>query len=161
MERAETLEAEQWAQVEKLRREAAEAERQRIDAEEAAAAKAKAEAEARAQAEAEAKARAEAEAEAEAKAKAEAEAKAAAEAEARAEAEAEAEAEPEPEHYWDLVRHKHAVKDHEERELVRQILLDLYHRMRPEKVGDVDGLMKEWEGEERLLLAKVRAKYAK
>ena len=67
--------------------------------------------------------------------------------------------EPEPEHYWDLVRHKHAVKDHEERELVRKILLDLYHRMRPEKVGDVDGLMKEWEGEERLLLAKVRAKY--
>ena len=56
---------------------------------------------------------------------------------------------------WALVCAKFGAKD-----IIRevQVLTHLYLTMRPDKAGDVDGLLREWEGEERLLLAKVRAK---
>ena len=71
------------------------------------------------------------------------------------------EPEPEPETGWALVRAKFGAKDKAEKDIIREVLTHLYLTVRPDKAGDVDGLLKEWEGEERLLLAKVRAKYAK
>ena len=38
--------------------------------------------------------------------------------------------------------------------------MHIYRRHNPRKLDDVDGLMDEWAGEERLLLAKIKAKYA-
>ena len=38
--------------------------------------------------------------------------------------------------------------------------MHIYRQHNPRKLGDVDGLMDEWAGEERLLLAKIKAKYA-
>ena len=57
------------------------------------------------------------------------------------------------------VRAKFGARDNAEREVVRELLLHTYHSARPEKAKDVDALLGEWEGEERLLLAKVKAKY--
>jgi hypothetical protein len=43
--------------------------------------------------------------------------------------------------------------------LIVRAIRDIFHNYNPRKLADVDGLISEWEGEERLLLAKVRAKY--
>ena len=62
---------------------------------------------------------------------------------------------------WALVRDNYrvyAAKDKDEKEVIRELLRHLYLTSRPEKAKDVDGLLEEWEGEERLLLAKVKAK---
>ena len=42
---------------------------------------------------------------------------------------------------------------------VRRQLLAIYSEHNPAKLGDVDGLVAEWAGQEELLLAKVQAKY--
>eukprot|EP01046_Picozoa_sp_COSAG06_P043084 COSAG06_NODE_5592_length_3377_cov_10.967663_3_plen_331_part_00 len=53
----------------------------------------------------------------------------------------------------------HAVQSGDELETVRELMLHIYEQHNPRKIDDVDRLLKEWEGEERLLLAKIRAKY--
>ena len=43
---------------------------------------------------------------------------------------------------------------------IREEMIDVYLWHNTRKVADVDALLREWAGEESLLLAKVRAKYA-
>ena len=56
---------------------------------------------------------------------------------------------------------RYAAQDESELNIVREILRFIYSEHRPEKIADVDALMEEWSGEERLLLAKVKNKYAR
>ena len=51
-------------------------------------------------------------------------------------------------------------QDASERETIRELIVHIYRQHNPRKLDDVDGLMDEWAGEERLLLAKIKAKYA-
>ena len=59
----------------------------------------------------------------------------------------------------EIERSRHAANGGEERELIAREIRDIFHNYNPRKLADVDGLVEEWDGEERLLLAKVRAKY--
>ena len=54
---------------------------------------------------------------------------------------------------------KHGAQTEAERELIRENLHAIYSRVAPHKVGSVAALVSGWEGEERLLLAKVRSKW--
>ena len=54
---------------------------------------------------------------------------------------------------------KHGAQTEAERELIRENLQAIYSRVAPHKVDSVAALVEEWEGEERLLLAKVRSKW--
>ena len=51
-------------------------------------------------------------------------------------------------------------QDASERDTIRELIVHIYRQHNPRKLDDVDGLMDEWAGEERLLLAKIKAKYA-
>jgi hypothetical protein len=51
------------------------------------------------------------------------------------------------------------VKDDNERSIVRERIMHVYRQHNPRKVADIDGLLDEWQGEERLLLAKIEHKY--
>ena len=56
-------------------------------------------------------------------------------------------------------RSLHAANGNEEREIIARAIRDIFHNYNPRKLADVDELVEQWQGEERLLLAKVRAKY--
>jgi hypothetical protein len=53
----------------------------------------------------------------------------------------------------------HAASGEEELAMIIQELREIFHNCNPRKLADIGVLMEEWEGEERLLLGKVRAKY--
>ena len=62
--------------------------------------------------------------------------------------------------HWTAVRQAHhAARSAEEKGTISEIIRWLYAQHRPDKADDVDALLEEWRGEERLLLAKVKAKY--
>eukprot|EP01043_Picozoa_sp_COSAG02_P039632 COSAG02_NODE_3145_length_7289_cov_10.121280_2_plen_215_part_00 len=53
----------------------------------------------------------------------------------------------------------HGVEKDDELDTIREIMMHIYQQHNPRKINDVDRLLGEWQGEERLLLAKIRAKY--
>ena len=53
----------------------------------------------------------------------------------------------------------HGVEKDEELDSIREVMIHIYQQHNPRKIDDVDRLLGEWQGEERLLLAKIRAKY--
>ena len=54
---------------------------------------------------------------------------------------------------------RYGVRDDAELQIVKEIATHIYQSNNSAKVEVVDDLMAEWEGEERLLLAKLKAKY--
>ena len=56
---------------------------------------------------------------------------------------------------------KYAAKTEEEVGIIKEIMVSIYTEFNPKKLADIDPLLEEWAGEERLLLAKIRAKYHK